>query len=58
MSIEPTNRSAAIAGIWSSLGLAPFEGWIEYSSLLLDEIQARLAEPGFSTLRSVKNIGS
>lgn len=29
MSIEPTNLSAAIAGIWSSLGLVPFEGWIE-----------------------------
>lgn len=29
MRIEPTNRTAAITGIWSSLGLVPFEAWIE-----------------------------
>jgi hypothetical protein len=29
MYIEPTNRTAAIAGIWSSMGLVPFDAWIE-----------------------------
>jgi hypothetical protein len=29
MCIEPTYRTAAIAGMWSSIGLASFEAWIE-----------------------------
>ena len=29
MDIEATNRTAAIAGIWSSMGLVPFDAWIE-----------------------------
>jgi hypothetical protein len=26
---EATNRTAAIAGIWSSVGLVPFDTWVE-----------------------------
>lgn len=31
MSIAPTNRTAAITGIWSSMGLVPFDAWSEHA---------------------------
>jgi hypothetical protein len=31
LNIEPTNRTAALAGIWTSLGLTPFEVWLDAS---------------------------
>lgn len=30
MNDEPTNRSAAVAGIWSAVGLVPCESWMDH----------------------------
>jgi len=31
MSIVPTSRTAAIAGVWSSVGLASFDAWFDHA---------------------------
>lgn len=29
MKIEPIDRTAALAGVWTSMGLTPFDRWLE-----------------------------
>jgi hypothetical protein len=33
MNIKPTKRTAALAGIWASVGLTPFDSWLESAKL-------------------------
>jgi hypothetical protein len=41
MSFEPSHRTAAIAGVWSALGLLPADAWLQHNkttSVLLDDL--------------------
>jgi hypothetical protein len=29
--MKPSNRTAAIAGIWTSIGMMPFDAWLEHA---------------------------
>lgn len=33
MNIKPTNRTAALAGVWTSMGMTPFDSWLESAKL-------------------------
>ncbi len=33
MSIEPSNRTAALAGVWCAIGTIPYEAWEQHNKL-------------------------
>lgn len=34
MDIKPSNKTAALAGVWTSLGLVPLHGWVYQAGLV------------------------